>query len=152
VSIERIKMKLAEKAPTEGDGLRLDFYVEVIGMAPRVDLFPPDFSWAGPAPWGGMTHGEFLGVVTPEEFKAPVIPLFPGILMNALTKVMSGRVREAKEELQIRDQVTRERLEVELQYIGGAGAPCPCHCEQPGCTCPVRGRLRGSTFTIRDRK
>jgi hypothetical protein len=70
VSLDRIQRAL-ENTPM----LRLDqhdklvFRVQVFGRQPTIDdILGPD--WAkGPVPYGGMTHQEFLNMVTPNDFK-----------------------------------------------------------------------------------
>jgi hypothetical protein len=74
VSLERIRRELASAPRTteRRDGLRLQYYVEVYGKAPKLELFTPDMNLTtAPVRYGGMTHQEFMSVVTPEEFKAP---------------------------------------------------------------------------------
>lgn len=70
VSLDRIQKALS-KTPI----LRFDrnnkpiFRVQVFGEKPTIeDILGPDFA-KGPVPYGGMTHQEFLNLVTPEEFK-----------------------------------------------------------------------------------
>lgn len=53
-------------------GLRYDFHVDVVGQNPKVDFFKDfDLSPDGAVRYGGMTHQEFLNVVTPQAFRAP---------------------------------------------------------------------------------
>lgn len=76
VSLDRIRRELrqAEAAENAGDGpLKLAFTVEVYGTAPKIDLLR-DFPLTGPVPYGGPTHREVLEFLTPQEFRAPVIP------------------------------------------------------------------------------
>jgi hypothetical protein len=43
------------------------FRVEVFGAKPTIeDILGPEF-WKGPVPYGGMTHQEFLAMVTPKD-------------------------------------------------------------------------------------
>ena len=54
-------INLGEKAPV--------FRVEVFGRKPTVeDVLGPKF-WIGPVPYGGMTHQEFMDMVTPKEVR-----------------------------------------------------------------------------------
>lgn len=76
VSLDRIKRELAQ-AQTEQlpDGaMKLSFSVQVVGQAPKIDLLQ-GFSLNGPLMYGGPTHREFLDVVTPQAFRAPVMPI-----------------------------------------------------------------------------
>jgi len=71
VSLDRIRKGLAEQ-PVLADSLpwRKDlprFYMEVVGK-PSFDAFLQGFDLVnGPVPRGGMTHSEFLSMVTPKE-------------------------------------------------------------------------------------
>jgi hypothetical protein len=74
VSLERIRRELASAPRTteRREGLRLEYYVEVFGKAPGIELFIPETNLtAAPVMYGGMTHQEFISLVTPEEFRAP---------------------------------------------------------------------------------
>jgi hypothetical protein len=74
VSLDRIRAKLAAQPRTaeSKDGLRLSYYVDVYGVAPRLEFFAPDINLTmAPVQYGGMTHREFLDLVTPEEFRSP---------------------------------------------------------------------------------
>lgn len=89
VSIARIRRELrqAEAREQEPGTLNLKYHVEVFGQAPRLD-FLNDFSLAHgtPMPYGGPTHREFLDIVTPQQFRSPVVPIY-GIAMWAAQKL-----------------------------------------------------------------
>ena len=75
VSLDRIRARLAAQPQPRGskDGLRLSYYVDVYGVAPRLEIFAPEINLTiAPVQYGGMTHREFLDLVTPQEFKSPV--------------------------------------------------------------------------------
>jgi hypothetical protein len=77
VDLSRIRRELTEPASDESSDspLRLRFNVQVIGVAPKVDVmqgFPVD----GPIPYGAPTHQEFLSVVTPKEYRGGVFPIY----------------------------------------------------------------------------
>jgi hypothetical protein len=72
VSLSRIRRELHEIPPVKSGLLRYDFHVEVYGQSPKVDFFKDfDLSPNGAVRYGGMTHAEFLNVVTPQAFRAP---------------------------------------------------------------------------------
>ena len=75
VSLERIRRKLAQVPPSQGFLLRLDYYVEVHGRAPQLDIFEAFDLHDGPVPFGAPTHSEMIRHVTPQEFRPPVVPL-----------------------------------------------------------------------------
>jgi hypothetical protein len=93
VSLDRIRRQLAATGPrtrSSGKGLKLEYYVDVYGRAPRIELFlPTENITSGPVKYGGMTHQEFLQVVTPEEFKSP--PADIGAAVAALVKWLSEK-------------------------------------------------------------
>jgi hypothetical protein len=75
VSLDRIKRELAqaEEADKSPDALKFSFTVQVVGSAPKID-FLQGFSLNGAMPYGSPTHQEVLDVVTPREYRSPVIP------------------------------------------------------------------------------
>jgi hypothetical protein len=69
VSLGRIRRMLRETPPTpaaKSSLLKLQYYVEVVGNSPRIDLLK-DYSIhpATAVQYGGMTHAEFLKVTAP---------------------------------------------------------------------------------------
>ena len=88
VSLERIKRKLAQVPPSQEFLLRLDYYVEVHGRAPQLDIFEAFDLHAAPVPFGAPTHSEMIWHVTPEEFRPPVVPVLAPL--DALIKWLTG--------------------------------------------------------------
>ena len=69
VSLERIQRALSRPAAIRIRGDRVVFRVEVLGRKPTIeDILGPDYL-KGPVPYGGMTHQEFLNMVTPKDFQ-----------------------------------------------------------------------------------
>jgi hypothetical protein len=69
VSLERIQRALSRPPAIRLEGNRTVFRVEVLGRKPTIeDILGPDYL-KGPAPAGGMTHQEFLNMVTPKDFQ-----------------------------------------------------------------------------------
>ena len=68
VSLERIQRALAHTPKLRfDDNDRPVFRVEVFGEKPTIeDILGPDFH-KGPVKYGGMTHQEFLNMVTPKD-------------------------------------------------------------------------------------
>jgi hypothetical protein len=72
ISLDRVRKKLAELPPSaEQDRLKLEYYIEVYGRAPHIDLFQNFDVTAGPVPRSPPTHQDILDVVTPEGFRTP---------------------------------------------------------------------------------
>jgi hypothetical protein len=91
VDLSRIKRELsqaqAEASEGSNDPLRLQFNVQVVGVAPRID-FLEGFNVEGPVPYGPPTHDEVLNVLTPREFRSPVVPFY-SLAVLAAQKLMS---------------------------------------------------------------
>ena len=70
VSLERIRIQLAVPA-TKTSGLKIQETIEVVGVAPKIELWNPETAKlaTGPVPWGAPTHRDFIDLVTPKEFK-----------------------------------------------------------------------------------
>ena len=69
VSLDRIQRALSRPAAIKPATDRQVFRVEVFARKPTVaDILGPDYL-IGPVPYGGMTHQEFLNMVTPTEFR-----------------------------------------------------------------------------------
>jgi hypothetical protein len=102
VDLSRIKRELAQAQTEEASGddpLRLRFTVEVVGSAPKIDLLE-GFSVDGPMPYGPPTHREFLDVVTPREFRTPVVPFY-GLAVAAAQKLWQyNKKRQCEAEIE----------------------------------------------------
>ena len=79
VSLERIKRKLAHLGPAQSSLLRLDYYVEVYGRAPKIDVLQAFDVHSGPVAYGAPTHAELLSLILPAESRTPLLLLSPGI-------------------------------------------------------------------------
>ena len=67
VSLERIQRALARPPAIKLKGDTPVFRVEVFGKKPTIeDILGPEF-YKGPVKYGGMTHQEFLNMVTPKD-------------------------------------------------------------------------------------
>ena len=67
VSLSRIQRALSRPPAIRLKGERLVFRVEVLGRKPTIeDILGPDYL-KGPVPYGGMSHQEFLNMVTPKD-------------------------------------------------------------------------------------
>lgn len=78
VSLARIKkgLRAAEsQQPTNPEGLRLEFNVQVFGTAPRIEFLKDTDLIYGPVPGTAPTHREFVEMVTPPIYRTPVVPI-----------------------------------------------------------------------------
>ncbi len=79
VSLERIKRKQAQVGSAQSSLLRLDYYVEVYGRAPKIGVLQDFDVHSGPVPYGAPTHAELLSLNLPPESRTPPLLLIPGI-------------------------------------------------------------------------
>ena len=101
VSFSRIKRELVQAQAEDQDPntLKLTFTVQVMGTAPRIDLLE-GFAVEGPVPYGPPTHREVLDVLTPREFRSPVVPIY-GLAMIAAQKLYQyNKKRECEAEIE----------------------------------------------------
>ena len=77
LDLHRIERQLRQTTEREDhEGLRLRYFVDVYGRAPRIDLFMPGENLTtAPVPWGAPTHQEMIDHVTPQEFRSPPMDL-----------------------------------------------------------------------------
>jgi hypothetical protein len=71
VSLDRIQRALA--APPPVDLLKEQhpvFRVEIVGRKPTLEDILGQKFWLGPVPYGGMTHQDFMEMVTPKELQS----------------------------------------------------------------------------------
>ena len=94
------------KEHSEVHGLRINLHIEVFGTAPSLNLFENFDPVAGPVPFGAPTHKDFLDMVTPQEFRAPVAN-FSALAFWAIRKLQDRNERERCEE-----ELARYRSEV----------------------------------------
>jgi hypothetical protein len=69
VSLDRIQRALAKPAPIQLKEQSPVFRLEVFGKKPTLEDILGEKFWVGPTPYGGMTHQEFLDMVTPKELQ-----------------------------------------------------------------------------------
>ncbi len=110
VSLDRIQRALSRPPAIQSHSERPVFRVEVFAAKPTVeDILGPDYL-IGPVPYGGMTHSEFLNMVTPTEYRgysmftnkegltiAATSLALQWALMKAVDKLKSARDERAKE-------------------------------------------------------
>ena len=77
VNLERLKRKLAALPASDEERslLKLSFYVDVYGRAPRFDPLEGFDIHTGPVPFGGPSHADLRSLWTPEAFSAPAADL-----------------------------------------------------------------------------
>jgi len=80
VSLERIQRGLRvtesrEKDRQTGNALRLEFQVQVYGMAPKIDVLKGIDLFNGQVPGTAPSHRQLIDFVTPQIYRTPVMPL-----------------------------------------------------------------------------
>jgi hypothetical protein len=114
LSLDRVKRRIATQPASTSGGLRLDYYIEVFGRAPAFDLFDPFELRSAAVPYGGMTHGEMLGIITPQEFRSPVMNL--SNVASTASAWLNGKQQDREER---RREAARRRAEQEALRIRG---------------------------------
>lgn len=66
VSLDRIQRALSTKPALELKEQNPVFRLEIVGRKPTIEDILGERFWIGPTPYGGMTHQEFLDMVTPK--------------------------------------------------------------------------------------
>jgi hypothetical protein len=66
VSLDRIQRALAAPPAVDLKEQHPVFRVEVIGRKPTIEEILGEKFWIGPTPYGGMTHQDFMDLVTPK--------------------------------------------------------------------------------------
>jgi hypothetical protein len=88
VNLRRIQRELAQETRQreERDGLNLRYIIDVFGQAPPIEIFTPDDNLIyGPVPYGAPTHQDMIYMMTPPEFRSPVMDF------GALFRRLSGK-------------------------------------------------------------
>jgi hypothetical protein len=77
LDLERLQRKLQQAVEREErQAATLRYRIDVVGIAPRIQIFTPDDNLVfGRAPYGAPTHREMMNIVTPREFRTPIIGL-----------------------------------------------------------------------------
>lgn len=102
VSIARIQKGLRIAESTEqrtSSPLRLSFQVQVYGQAPRIDVLKDYDLFNGPVPGTPPTHREVIEFLTPQIFRAPVMPL--SALMGWAVQQLANHSKKANCEAEI---------------------------------------------------
>jgi hypothetical protein len=113
LSLERVKRRVTTLPRSPAGDLRLDYYIEVVGSAPVLNLFDPAELTSSGVPYGGMTHGEMLGLVTPQAFRSPAMNL------SNVASAASSLVNRRQQERQERKAAAKRRAEQEALRIHG---------------------------------
>src|SRR5688500_16549114 len=86
----------AREKTKDPEGLRLEFNVQVFGIAPRIDVIPDGEDLVfGPVPGTAPSHPQFLEFVTPAIYRQPAMPISSFAALAA--KWMADRSKRSAE-------------------------------------------------------
>lgn len=90
IDVQRIQRRLSRtNERVETDGLNLRYLIDVFGQAPPINLFTKeDNLTTGQAPYGAPTHRDMIYMITPLEFRSPVMDF------SALTRWLASRAKK----------------------------------------------------------
>lgn len=101
MSLERIQRALSAPPPLELKEQSPVFRLEVFGRKPTLEDILGEKFWIGPTPYGGMTHSDYLNMVTP-ELARPFAGFTGGHLVaqSALTLAQTWALKQAIKKFQ----------------------------------------------------
>ena len=119
VSLSRIQRRLSRPPAIQPDASRSVFRVEVFGRKPSLDeILGPGWT-KGPAPYGGMTHSEFLNLVTPKDVQGyAAFDNRQGMIVAATSIALQWAVKQAVQKLQ--DAKTSRQKEAAQKEVDDA--------------------------------
>jgi hypothetical protein len=121
VSFDRIKRLLADRAPSgTKSALKLNYYVEVMALAPTIQLFTREdvAPGRGVIPWGAPTHGDIVSLLTPVEFRSPRVPV-SALVIQSIIKLAQwdaarvARYKAEQERLRVNEEERRRQKALE---------------------------------------
>ena len=113
LSFERIRRELREHPPTTAkSALNLNYYVEVVALAPEIRIFTPaQLAATGLIPYAGApTHADIVAQLTPEQFRSPSVPVGALAIMGLVKLIQWDAARDRREKL---DRERQEQNEAE---------------------------------------
>lgn len=104
VSLERIQKGLfltesREKEQQAGTAFRLEYQVQVYGMAPKIEVLQGVDLFNGPVPGSAPSHRQLTEHVTPQIYRTPALPLSAGIFWLANQFWESSKKSRCEEEI-----------------------------------------------------
>lgn len=104
VSLERIQKGLfltesREKDQQAGTAFRLEYQVQVYGMAPKIEVLQGVDLFNGPVPGSAPSHRQFIEHVTPQIYRTPGLPLSAGLFWLANQFWESSKKSRCEEEI-----------------------------------------------------
>lgn len=105
VSLERIQRGLRltetrEKQKQAGTTMRLEYQVQVYGLAPKIEVLKGVDLFNGPVPGTAPTHQQFIDYVTPQIYRTPVMPISSLAFWAAAQLVQKSKKARCEEEIE----------------------------------------------------
>jgi hypothetical protein len=94
VSFDRVRMQLAQPAPSKTAGLKIQETIEVVGKAPKLFLWDPKTVnlTSQAVPFGAPTQKDIMKLIVPKEFQTYPFDL------NALMQWLAQHLNKKSEE------------------------------------------------------
>ena len=94
VSFDRVRLQLSQPAPTKTTGLKIQETVEVVGKAPKLELWDPKTAklTSQSIPFGAPTQKDIMKLIVPKEFQTYPFDL------NALMQWLAEHLNKKSEQ------------------------------------------------------
>lgn len=105
VSLERIQRGLRltetrERQKQAGTAMRLEYQVQVYGLAPKIAVLKGVDLFNGPVPGTAPSHRQFIDYVTPQIYRTPGLPLSASLFWLANHFVEKSKKTRCEEEIE----------------------------------------------------
>lgn len=105
VSLERIQRGLRltetrERQKQAGTAMRLEYQVQVYGLAPKIEVLKGVDLFNGPVPGTAPSHQQFIDYVTPQIYRTPGLPLSASLFWLANHFVEKSKKTRCEEEIE----------------------------------------------------
>ncbi len=105
VSLERIQRGLRltetrERQKQAGTAMRLEYQVQVYGLAPKIEVLKGVDLFNGPVPGTAPSHRQFIDYVTPQIYRTPGLPLSASLFWLANHFVEKSKKTRCEEEIE----------------------------------------------------
>ena len=105
VSLERIQRGLRltesrEKAKQSGTAMRLEYQVQVYGLAPKIEVLKGIDLFNGQVPGTAPSHRQLIEYVTPQIYRTPVMPVSALAFWAAAQLVQKSKKARCEEEIE----------------------------------------------------
>lgn len=120
VSLSRIQRGLfiaTERDKSNPDGLRLEFNVQVYGMAPKIEVLKGIDLFNGAVPGTAPSHSQMLEFITPAIYRSPGLPV------SALAFWAANQIWQKSKKTRCEEEIANYRALV-MQGVNVAAPRC----------------------------